>query len=613
MPTVANLAVSVTARINKFEKGFKRARRILKRFRASVVTTLKRLVKFGATMGAMAVGLAYGFARIAMAGERFNQKMHRSLAIMSGVTAKVRAEMKRTAFEVARTTTHSAEQAAESYFFLASAGLNAVQSIKALPTVAQFAQAGMFDMARATELLTDAQSALGLTVKDSQQNMLNMTRVGDVLVRANTLANASVQEFSEALTRKAAAAFKILGKDVEEVVAVLAYFADQGTKAAESGNALQIVLRELQEKAIDNEAAFKRVGVEVYNLATGRLRDMTHIIADLEDAVGNMTNRGMKSALMLMGFQARSVSFLQTLFGGSRIIHAYETALYRAGGTMKAVADKQLTPFEKSIARIGAAWVRLSDSLQPLVTVASHFISVIAGKMETLTGILTPEAVTRVFATILNRIDLFLRSVTHKLTVFSLAMNETIASIFEAIPMVGVPERIARNIETLQRDVARQSKFLIAARRGETQAVGQLWGEVARRAIEVPLREAMRRFHQEQKAAWRDTIAGAFEWAKFEWERLLAAPERTIMKWLGYRGPKELAAIENVATALAVAQPQRRITRFAEVSLSRQAVMGLNVRGLGGQLVRDPQLQETNRLLTQVADNTRSSTAFVGP
>jgi hypothetical protein len=94
-------------------------------------------------------------------------------------------------------------------------------------------------------------------------------------------------------------------------------------------------------------------------------------------------------------------------------------------------------------------------------------------------------------------------------------------------------------------------------------------------------------------------------------------PQWVHMTELLFKAQGAIASIaeETVTAAKAIATGQmgRQVVRFAEVSLSRQAVMGLNVRGLGGQLVRDPQLQETNRLLTQVADNTRSNTAWVVP
>src|SRR6056297_3127858 len=111
-----------------------------------------------------------------------------------------------------------------------------------MPQVAKFAQAGMFDMATATDIATDAQSALGLTSEDAAENLDNLTRVTDVFVKANTLANTSVQQISEALTNKAGAALRVVNKDVEEGAAVLALFADQGVKGADAGEKLNVVL-----------------------------------------------------------------------------------------------------------------------------------------------------------------------------------------------------------------------------------------------------------------------------------------------------------------------------------------------------------------------------------
>ena len=152
-------------------------------------TSGKQLSKFAKIgVGAVAVALA-GITKGVMASvqafTKFEDKMTQSLAIMETTTAQQQ-QMARVARDVATQTIIGASESAEAYFFLASAGLNAEQSMQALPQVARFAQAGMFDMATATDLATDAQSALGLTVKDAQQNLMNLTRVTDVLVKANT-------------------------------------------------------------------------------------------------------------------------------------------------------------------------------------------------------------------------------------------------------------------------------------------------------------------------------------------------------------------------------------------------------------------------------------------
>ena len=234
--------------INIITKGVSRAKNSLNGLNEKV----KGLSGF-AKGAAVAVGVALAQAlRGAVKGFMdFDDAMTQSLAIMN-TTVQQQEEMKRAARDVATEFRVSNKDAAESFFFLASAGLDAEQSVAALPQVTKFAQAGMFDMATATDLATDAQSALGLTVKDAQQNLENLTRVTDVLVKANQLANASVQQFSEALTTKSGAALKVVNKDIEEGVAVLAAFADRGVKGAEAGDKLNQVLRDIPRATAKN-------------------------------------------------------------------------------------------------------------------------------------------------------------------------------------------------------------------------------------------------------------------------------------------------------------------------------------------------------------------------
>lgn len=288
----------------------------------------------------------------------FDDAMTKSTAIMGTLSSAMRNDLEAAAREVGRTTTFSAKQAADAYFFLASAGLDAKQSIAALPLVAKFAQAGNFDLARATDLLTDAQSALGLTIRDDVvKNMQNMVKVSDVLVKANVLANATVQQFSESLTTRAGAALRLVNKDIEEGVAVLAAFADQGTKGAEAGTRLDIVLRDLQKASINQRGEFERLGITVFDSA-GNMRNMADIIGDMEGAFVGMSDEQKRSTITMLGFQDRSVAAILSLLGFSDAIRNYETQLRSAAGVTEEVASKQL---ESMKAQLTILWHRITD------------------------------------------------------------------------------------------------------------------------------------------------------------------------------------------------------------------------------------------------------------
>lgn len=332
------------------------------------------LGKFGAQAAKVAAAATAAIAGVATVSVKafaeFDSKLNQSVAIMGDVSDALRDDMAAAAREVAKQTTFSADQAAEAYFFLASAGLDAVASIQAMPQVAKFAQAGMFDMALATDLLTDAQSALGLTIRDDAvANMENMVRVSDVLVRANTLANASVEQFSTALTTKAGASLRAMGKDVEEGVAVLAAFADQGIKGELAGTQLSIVLRDLSTKAIKNADEFAAMGLEVFD-ANGEMRNLGDIVANLENVLAGMSDETQKATLLQAGFSDKSLGSLQALLGTSEAIKTYEKELRSAAGFTDEVSNKQLdtmsAQFELVKSRIADVGIEIGGNLAPM-------------------------------------------------------------------------------------------------------------------------------------------------------------------------------------------------------------------------------------------------------
>ena len=220
-------------------------------------------------------------------------------------------------------------------------------------------------------MLTDAQSALGLTVRDDvAANMRNMVRVSDTLVAANQKANANVQQFSEALTNRAGAALRALGKDVEEGVAVLAAYADQGEKGQRAGEQLNIVLRDLQKSALDNRAAFDRAGVTVFD-TSDEMANLGEIIGDLEDHLAGLSDEQKRVAFTTLGFQEESLASLTTLLGTSDAIRDYEAALRDATGTTQSVAEKQLqslaAQFDLLKSHAEVAMIDIGGAIAPLV------------------------------------------------------------------------------------------------------------------------------------------------------------------------------------------------------------------------------------------------------
>jgi len=349
---------------------------------SSKMTAIGKKMTKGLTVPILAIGASSVFAFA-----KFDDAMTSSLAIMGEISGPMRKKMETAARDVGKTTSFSATQAAEAYFFLASAGLDAAQSIGALPKVAAFAQAGNFDLAQATDLLTDAQSALGLTSDDTAVHMENMARVSDVLVKANTLANASVQQFSEAITSKLGAGLRSMNKPIEEGVAVLSALADQGLKGAGAGEALTRVMEELQVKALDNTKAFEKYGVTVYD-STGKMRNMADVVADVEKATAGMSDEQVTAMYSELGLQKRSMATMKQLTGTSDAIRKYEADLHSAGGITDEVANKQMQGFWKQMGlvkdKLVDAAITIGSVLAPKLKSLADFVGKVADKFSSM-------------------------------------------------------------------------------------------------------------------------------------------------------------------------------------------------------------------------------------
>jgi len=346
---------------------------------AGIKSAEKKMERFGTNMffigsrisAAVTVPLGLLTRAVVKVGAGFDQAMTESLAIINDVSPKMRNQMEDTAKRIALTTKFSATEAAEAYFFLASSGMNAAETMQALPIVAKFAQAGVINLARATELLSDAYITLGLRTGDPLEQMQNMQRVADVLTEANNLAQGSIVEFSEALTNKAAVAMRVFGIGVEEGVAALAAFAERGVKGKLAGQQLFIVIRDLQRAVLKNNDAWTQlVGPgAVFDEATGELNNLADIIGTLENKLEGMSDRQKKATLDMLGFQERSLQATLTLVGASERMRELEIAFHNAGGVVDRVAKKQMTSFTNQMhlvtERISQIGIQIFDTFRP--------------------------------------------------------------------------------------------------------------------------------------------------------------------------------------------------------------------------------------------------------
>ena len=398
------------------------------------------------------------FAKSAVSSyEQFDQAMIQSTSIISGMTAESKKAMEDQAKVIASTTRTSAAKAAEAYYFLASAGMDAQQAIGALPIVEKFATAGAFDMAKATELLADSQSALGLSMGSTAQRMKEMTRVSDVLVDAANMSNASVEQFAKALTTKSAAALRGMNKEVEEGVAVLGVYADAGIKGEMAGEKLAIMLRESQNAALRESEAWDSLGMSLYD-TKGNMKPLVEVIRMLENATAGLSDQQKVAKFDMLGFRSESIDAIRPLLGMSQKIEDYEKRLRSAGGATKDVADKQMKSFSSQMAilrnQMELASIEIGEALAPsLLSMNQHIASA------------------------LN----YWRSLSDETKQFTVSVGKVVAIMGPALVMFGKTITLFQTLSPTMGTIATTTMA----------AVGAVWGFIATFAMANPITAAI--------------------------------------------------------------------------------------------------------------------------
>jgi TP901 family phage tail tape measure protein len=298
---------------------------------------------------ATAAGMGAAIAAVGGAGVHaftdFNSALVKSTAIRD-VAPEQMERMKQKALEMSLVTARAPAEFAEAYYFLASAGMQAEAAISALSAVHKFAAAGAMDVATATEALVGSLAALGLKSADAGQNLTNMMRVSDVVVRASKLAQGTTLDYAQALTRDGAAALKMFGISLEDGMSILAAYGEQNITGAFAGGQLARGLRYLASSATKYASVWREYGIEVFD-AAGNMRYMGDIMADFEAAFAGKSSRDRGQMFRNMGIQVLQQKALVPLIGRSATMFGFRGKLESAGkeGWSATVAEKQLASF----------------------------------------------------------------------------------------------------------------------------------------------------------------------------------------------------------------------------------------------------------------------------
>lgn len=356
---------------SEYERGLEGASERTSGFGGKLKSALGTFGKMSGIALAGATTAVVGFGKASVeTGMNFDSAMSQVAATMGYTVADLNdstseasqsfSQLRDFAMDMGSKTAFSATEAAEALNYMALAGYSGEQSMAALPNVLNLAAAGNIDLAAASDMVTDAQSALGLTMEQSSVLV-------DQMARASSKSNTSVAQLGDAILTVGGTA-KTLAGGTTELNAVLGVLADNGVKGAEGGTALRNVILSLGAPTDKAAKALNAMNVEVYD-AQGNMRPLPEIFGDLNGQLSTMT-QGERTQVLNDIFNKVDLKSVNALMGTN--VARWEeltTEIDNSRGAAEKMAATQLDNLAGDItlfkSAMEGAQIVISDSLTP--------------------------------------------------------------------------------------------------------------------------------------------------------------------------------------------------------------------------------------------------------
>ncbi len=273
-------------------------------------------------------------------------------------------------------TAFSASECADAMNYLALAGYDTQEIYDTLPTVLNLAAAGGIDLASASDMVTDAMSALGMETSEAD------TMVDQMSKTASTT-NTSVAQLGEAILTIGATAKTVKG-GTAELNTALGILANNGIKGAEGGTHLRNVILALQSPTDKAAACMESLGVEVYD-SEGNMRSLNDILGDLNTSMDGMTSAEKQNIISSIFNKTDLAAVNSLLVSTGDSWDSLQQSITESGGAAQQMADTQLDNLSGQITILKSALEGLAISfgeiLMPKIRAAAKKIQEFVDKL----------------------------------------------------------------------------------------------------------------------------------------------------------------------------------------------------------------------------------------
>ncbi len=362
--SVGELVVSIIGDMSKLSGVFSKASAEVGNFGSSITSkvgpALSDIGKYALVTGtALGTGLVAAGVKSTMMFKDFESAVANAASV-TGKTGEAftqaKANISALSQELGQKTVFTTKQAADSLYYLASAGIDvSTMTSSQLVPMMNLASATQYDLAETTATTLSTLSEFGLGFESAG-------RLADVFAAACGQSQAKMEKLSLSMTYVGTTA-KTVGMSLEETTATLGMLYNAGMDGSTAGTSLRGVLASLVSptKAATETLAGMGVSVDKVNPVTNKFADIVQLLAD----------KGLNANQAFQIFGRESAPAILALTSKTGDLKKLTEQLQAAGGTAQTMADEQLDTLSGSLDNLGGSieniMINVGGALAPTI------------------------------------------------------------------------------------------------------------------------------------------------------------------------------------------------------------------------------------------------------
>ena len=290
--------------------------------------------------------------------------------------------------ELGAKTEFSTSEAVQGLEFWAKVGKTTNEIMQLLPKSLDMATASGLDLARASDIISDAIGIFNLNSSDMNELSANTERIMDNMSKTATMTNTSIEELFET-SKIAGGIFTTAGQSIETFNSAAAILADNSMKGSVAGTNLRAIMAKLASPVAKARDVLDTLGISISD-KNGNMKDLADILDDIKEKTDRFGNAEKLAIFkVLVGQEAMNGLNFLVKEGGDKL-REYRTELEKSAGSTKELAELFRTDtkadWDNFTSAVEGLAITLFKYLQPAIKVVLQSITGLIDLVNTLTN-----------------------------------------------------------------------------------------------------------------------------------------------------------------------------------------------------------------------------------